>query len=72
MELPVEVLVHNPTLGVKGGKGTLLRVAAEGFYEMRLEFGSNEHRTLLPIQETVLILAEAEPPGFEGEFEIER
>ena len=63
MELPLEILVHNELLGVRGGKGTLLQVASEGYYEVNLAFGGNRHRVLLPIQSTVIISQspEAEP-----------
>ena len=60
MELPAEILIHNELLGVKGGKGTLLQVAAEGYYEVNLAFGEKLHRTLLPIQGTVLICRQPE------------
>ncbi len=73
MELPEEVLIHNSTLGLKGGRGTLLRVAPEGFYEVNLTFGEKKHRTLLSIRGTVIISREPEPPELDAaEFEIER
>lgn len=73
MELPIEVLVHNATLGLKGGRAVLLRVAPEGFYEVNLSFGDKKHRTLLPVTGTVVISREAEPPELDAaEFEIER
>ena len=55
MELPAEVLIHNELLGVKGGKGTLLQVSRDGYYEVNCQFGERLHRTLFPIQGTVLI-----------------
>ena len=73
MELPEEVLIHNSTLGLKGGRGVLLRVAPEGYYEVNLAFGDKRHRTLLPVTGTVIISKEAEAPELDAaEFEIER
>jgi hypothetical protein len=71
MEIPGEVLIHNELLGLKGGRGTLLRVAPEGFYELNLKFGQNTHRVLLPIAETVVIGADPEPAVAES-VEVER
>jgi hypothetical protein len=71
MEIPGEVLVHNEQLGVKGGKGTLLRVAEEGYYEVNLRFGTSTHRVLLPVASTVLISSEPEP-SFAEQVEVER
>lgn len=72
MELPAEVLIHNETLGVKGGKGTLLQVNAEGYYEINCYFGERLHRTLFPIQGTVLISREPEQMVAGEAEEIER
>jgi len=58
MELPAEVLIHNEVLGVKGGKGTLITINSDGFYEINCVFGERVHRTLFPIQGTVLISRE--------------
>jgi hypothetical protein len=60
MELPAEVLIHNELLGIKGGRGTLLTVSPDGFYELNCQFGEKLHRTLFPIQSTVLIQREPE------------
>jgi len=70
MELPAEVLIHNETLGVKGGKGTLLQVG-DGYYEVNCSFGERVHRTLFPIAGTVLISREPEE-STRTELEIER
>ncbi len=72
MELPAEVLIHNEILGVKGGKGTLLQVNAEGYYEVNCQFGEQLHRTFLPIQSTVLICREPEVRVSTADLEIER
>jgi hypothetical protein len=63
MELPAEVLIHNEILGVKGGKGTLIQISPEGFYEVNCMFGERLHRTLFPIESTVLIAREPEEPA---------
>jgi len=60
MELPAEVLIHNELLGIKGGKGTLLQVTPDGYYEVNCTFGERVHRTLFPIQATVLIQRQPE------------
>lgn len=60
MELHTEVLIHNETLGVKGGKGVLIQISPDGYYEINCVFGERVHRTLFPIHGTVLISREAE------------
>ena len=71
MEIPTEVLIHNELLGLKGGRGTLLQVSGEGFYELNLKFGDRVHRVLLPIGTTVLIANEPEPAVIQ-QIEVER
>ena len=71
MEIPNEVLIHNELLGLKGARGTLIRIAPEGYYEVNLRFGGNVHRVLLPIVASVVISAEPEPNVGEQD-EIER
>lgn len=71
MDLPAEVLLHNELLGIKGGKGTLIMVSPEGYYETKLIFGGRTHRVLLPIQNTVVIMRQPEPE-FAEDLEIER
>ena len=70
MELPVEVLIHNEILGLKGARGSLLNVSA-GYYEAIVKFGENDHRVYLPIAATVIISREPEEKGSES-LEIER
>lgn len=60
MEPQTEVLIHNDTLGVKGGRGVLLQISPHGYYEVNCAFGERIHRTLFPIQGTVLISREPE------------
>lgn len=71
MELPTEVLIHNQILGLKGTRGTLLRVSEEGYYELNCRFGERLHRTLLPVAATVLISQQPEEAAGPG-VEIER
>lgn len=71
MELHTEVLIHNETLGVKGGKGVLLQISPDGYYEVNCVFGDRVHRTLLPIEGTVLISREPEDTT-RPDLEIER
>ena len=71
MEIPTEVLIHNELLGLKGAKGTLIRVGEDGYYEVNLRFGSNTHRVLLPVATSVLIAADPEPAAGE-QVDIER
>ena len=60
MELHTEVLIHNETLGVKGGRGVLLQISPEGYDEVNCVFGERVHRTRFPIHGTVLISREPE------------
>lgn len=71
MELPAEVLIHNELLGIKGGRGTLIRVSSSGYYEVNCRFGDRLHRTYFPIAGTVLIAQQPEP-ALEAGVEIER
>jgi hypothetical protein len=71
MELPAEVLIHNEILAVKGGKGTLIQISSDGYYEINCFFGERPHRTLFPIQGTVLISREPEEI-LHSDSEIER
>lgn len=60
MELPAEVLIHNELLGLKGGRGTLLRVSSCGYFEVNCRFGEKVHRAYFPVDSTVLISAQPE------------
>jgi hypothetical protein len=71
MELHTEVLIHNEILGVKGGRGVLIQISPEGYYEINCAFGERIHRTLFPIQGTVLISREPEE-AVGSDMEIER
>jgi hypothetical protein len=62
MELHTAVMIHNGTMGMKGQRGVLLQISSDGFYEVNCTFGERVHRTLLPIDGTVLISLEPEDP----------
>jgi hypothetical protein len=70
IEREAAIKIYNETLGAKGAKGRLVRVAPEGFYEVTIESGGKNYTSLLPIQSTVILAAESEvevPP-----LEVER
>jgi hypothetical protein len=71
MELHTEVLIHNDTLGVKGGRGVLVQISPDGYYEVNCVFGDRVHRTLFPIHGTVLI-SQVPEDATRPEMEIER
>lgn len=71
MDLHTEVLIHNETLGVKGNRGVLIQISPDGYYEVNFFFGERAHRTLFPIQGTVLISKEPEDLT-RSDMEIER
>jgi hypothetical protein len=60
IEREAAIKIYNETLGAKGAKGRLVRVAAEGYYEVTLESGGKNFTTLLPISSTVILAGEAE------------
>jgi hypothetical protein len=72
VELPSEVLIHNELLGLKGTRGTLLQIAANGYYEVNVRFGEKTHRVLLPIGATVVIADQPEQKPVDAALEIER
>ena len=53
-----EILAN--TLGAKTAKGKLVRVAPEGYYEVRIESAGKWYTSLLPIGSTVILAADAE------------
>jgi len=71
MELHTKVMIHNSTMGVKGSEGVLLQINPDGYYELNCVFGDRVHRTLFPIQGTVLISREPEDTT-RADMEIER
>lgn len=52
------IKVYNETLGAKGVRGKLVRVAAEGFYEVTLEISGRNYTSLLPVGATVILAAD--------------
>ena len=60
IERETAIKVYNEALGAKGAKARLVRVAPEGFYEVTLESSGKNYTTLLPIQGTVILAADAE------------
>jgi len=60
IEREAAIKIYNETLGAKGAKGRLVRIAPEGFYEVTIEAGGRNYTGLLPIQSTVILAAEAE------------
>ncbi|HEY6319950.1 MAG TPA: hypothetical protein VOA80_06520 [Thermoanaerobaculia bacterium] len=71
MELPAEVLIHNEIMGFKGITGTLITISPDGYYEVNCLFGEQAHRTLFPVQGTVLIARDPEEV-LRPDLEIER
>jgi len=70
IEREAGIKIYNETLGAKGAKGRLVRIAPEGYYEVIIESGGKNFTSLLPIASTVILAAEAEeevPP-----LEVER
>lgn len=60
IEREAQIKVYNETLGAKGTRARLVRVAPEGFYEVTLESQGRLYTTLLPISTTVILAAEPE------------
>jgi hypothetical protein len=63
IEREAQIKVFNESLGAKGARARLVRVAAEGFYEVTLETPPSSgkfYTTLLPISSTVILAADPE------------
>jgi hypothetical protein len=60
IEREAQIKVYNETLGAKGTRARLVRIAPEGFYEVTLESQGKFYTTLLPISTTVILAAEPE------------
>jgi hypothetical protein len=54
------IKIYNEALGAKGAKGRLVKVWPDGFYEVLIESAGRNFTSLLPIQSTVILSAEAE------------
>lgn len=61
MELPAKVMVYSQILGLSGTQGTLVAVRPDGCYELRLLSQGRTHLVLLPVEQTGIVFAEAEP-----------
>jgi len=53
-------LLANLLGGAKAANGRLVRIAAEGFYEVTLALQGGSYTTLLPIASTVIIATQPE------------
>ena len=60
IEREAAIKIYNETLGTKGARGRLVRVAPEGFYEVIIESGGRNYTGLLPVSSTVIVAAEPE------------
>ena len=58
IERSAAIKIYNESLGAKGAKGQLVRVASEGYYEVTLESGGKSFEAFLPIQATVILAAD--------------
>jgi hypothetical protein len=65
IEREANVRIYSETLanllGAKVANGKLVRVSAEGFYEVTLATQGGSYTTLLPIATTVIMAARPEP-----------
>jgi hypothetical protein len=71
MDVPTKVLVYNQLLSLSGTQGLLVALRAEGCYEIKLPSQGKVHTVLLPVAETALVYAEAEPEAA-PEIDVER
>ena len=71
MDVPAKVMVYNQLLSLSGTQGLLVTVRQEGCYELQLPSQGKVHTVLLPIAQTALVYAEAEPEAA-PEIDIER
>ncbi len=71
MDVPAKVLVYNQLLSLSGTQGLLVAVRPEGCYEIQLPSQGKVHSVLLPVDQTALVYAEAEPES-PPEIEVER
>ena len=71
MEIPGQVSVYCPLIDAKGTAATLVSISPQGFYHLVVEIRGQRHAMLVPIAQTAMYFAEAEPAIEEG-LEIER
>ena len=64
IERESSIFIANDAMGeilkTKNTKGRLVRIAPEGFYEVRLTVNGKNHSAFLPISTTVLVAATPE------------
>ena len=54
------VRIYSETLGAKGARAKLVRIAPEGYYEVTLELQGKFYTSLLPVASTVIVAADPE------------
>jgi hypothetical protein len=69
IEREAPIRIYNETLGAKGTKGKLVRVA-DAYYEVMLEISGKNYTSLLPIASTVILAAE--PEEEHAQLQVER
>jgi hypothetical protein len=70
MDIPMKVYVTCPMAELKQVPGMLISVSPHGFYEINLNYGSNTHLILVPVEGTALTAQEpvlSPAPSFEVE-----
>jgi hypothetical protein len=71
MDIPSKVYVTCALAELNKVLGTLIAVSPNGYYELHVDFGTNTHSVLLPIEATSLLSAEPILRPSAG-FEVER
>lgn len=64
------IKIYNETLGAKGAKGKLIRIAPEGYFEVTVESGGRNFEAFLPVASTVILAAD--PMEEVATIEVER
>ena len=70
IEREAPIKIYNETLGAKGAKGRLVRIAPEGFYEVIIESG--RARLHQPAADPSTVILAAEPEEQVATLEVER
>jgi len=71
MEIPGKVSVYCPLIDAKGTAATLMAITTQGYYHLEVDIRGQRHVMFLPIANTAMYFAEAEPEIEEG-LDIER
>ena len=71
MEIPGKVSVYCPLIDAKGTAAMLVAINPQGYYHLEVEIRGQCHTMFLPIANTAMYFAEAQPEIEKG-FEIER